>query len=260
MAPAQFDDQATLEAFALQQGRQASAGRRVALGICCATRVHQFDAEHQPATPNVAHLREVALQGAQVSDQALAHGSGVFGDVVLRQVTHDRRACGHGHLVAAEGARMGAWLPGIEPVAIDHHGQWQAATDGLGHHHHIRDDAGVLEGEHLAGAGETALDLIDDQGHAGLFSDAAQATQPVQVGGNHAALALHGFDDYRCRQLHAAFRVVEQVLQVMQVGFHPLGAALAERAAVVVRVRHEVHAIAEQGAQGFLWPQAAHQA
>ncbi|MNO63982.1 hypothetical protein D3C76_547020 [compost metagenome] len=46
----------------------------------------------------------------------------------------------------------------------------------------------------------------------------------------------------------------------MQVGLDPGFATQAERAAVVVRVRHELHAVAEQGPQRLLRPMAAHQA
>lgn len=70
----------------------------------------------------------------------------------------------------------------------------------------------MLEGEHPAGTGEAALDLVDDQRHPGLLGDPPQAAQPVEIGRNHAALALDHLDDHRRRQLHAAFRIVQQVL------------------------------------------------
>ncbi|MOA03740.1 hypothetical protein D3C78_1232620 [compost metagenome] len=60
--------------------------------------------------------------------------------------------------------------------------------------------------------------------------------------------------------MHAGLGIVEQVFQITQVGLDPLRAAKPERAAVIVRVRHELHATAEQGAQGLFRPQAAHQA
>ncbi|MNX90184.1 hypothetical protein D3C86_1222220 [compost metagenome] len=118
----------------------------------------------------------------------------------------------------------------------------------------------MLEGEHLAGAGEATLDFIDDQRDTRLFSDPPHTAQPVQIRRNHPALALHHFHDHRRRQLHTSLGIIEQVFQVTQVGFDPLRAAEPERAAVIVRVRHELHATAEQGAQGLFRPQAAHQA
>ncbi|KWV85210.1 hypothetical protein PFLmoz3_05154 [Pseudomonas fluorescens] len=117
----------------------------------------------------------------------------------------------------------------------------------------------MFEGKHFAGTPKTALNLIDDQRHPRLRGDTAQATQPVEVRRDHTALALDHFDNHRRWQQHAGFRVVEQVFQIMQVDPHTFGATQPKRATVVIREWQELHAIAEQGAQGFLWPQAAHQ-
>lgn len=92
----------------------------------------------------------------------------------------------------------------------------------------------MLEGEHLASAGEATLDLIDDQRYAGLLGDPPQTSQPFDVRRDHPALALHHLDDHRGRQGHARLRIVQQVLQVMQVGTHARLTAQAERATVVV--------------------------
>ncbi|MNZ76939.1 hypothetical protein D3C78_954610 [compost metagenome] len=118
----------------------------------------------------------------------------------------------------------------------------------------------MFEGKHLPGTGKTALDFIDNQGHPGLFGDPAQPPQPVEIGRNHPALALHDFNDHRRRQLHTGLRIVQQVFQIMQVGLHPALATQTERATVVIGERHELHAIAEQRPQRLLRSQAAHQA
>ncbi|MNJ73441.1 hypothetical protein D3C77_702340 [compost metagenome] len=89
----------------------------------------------------------------------------------LEEIDH-RRACGHGHLVTPEGAGMRPWLPGVQPLAVNHHRQRQATANGLGQHHDVRGDARVLECEHLASAGKAALNLIDDKRYTGFFSDA----------------------------------------------------------------------------------------
>ncbi|MNR01313.1 hypothetical protein D3C85_1171130 [compost metagenome] len=60
--------------------------------------------------------------------------------------------------------------------------------------------------------------------------------------------------------MHAGLGIVEQVFQIIQVGLDPLRAAQSERATIIVGIRHELHAAAEQSAQGFFRPQAAHQA
>ena len=107
---------------------------------------------------------------------------------------------------------------------------------------------------------KSALNLVDDQCDAGLLGDPAQTAQPLDVGRNHPALALHRFDDHRRWQLHAGLGIVEQVVQIAQIGLHTRRAAEAERATVVIRERHELHAVAEQCAQRLFRPQAAHQA
>ncbi|MNJ80452.1 hypothetical protein D3C77_788390 [compost metagenome] len=54
----------------------------------------------------------------------------------------------------------------------------------------------MFEGEHAPGAGEAALDLVDDQRHTRLLGDAAYAFEPFDIGRNHPALALHYFEDH----------------------------------------------------------------
>ena len=83
MAATEFQDQASLEAFALYLGCQAGEGRRVTLGIQCARRIDQFDTEHQATPTNITQLREVPLQDAQVLGQTLAHRRGMLADLVL---------------------------------------------------------------------------------------------------------------------------------------------------------------------------------
>ena len=260
MAATEFQDQASLEALALYARGQFAVGRRVPLGVRRAVRIDQFHAQHQPPATDIPQLRIVRLQALQVPAQALPHGLGMVRQAVLDQVFEHGRPCGHGHLVAAEGAGMGARLPGVEPVAVHHHGQGQAATDGFGQGDYVWDDTGVFEGEHAPGTGEAALDFIDDQRDARLLGDAPYALEPLDVGGYHAAFALHHFQNHRCWQRHPAFGVEQQVFQVVQVGLNARLAAQAEWAAIVVGVRHELHAAAQQCAQGLLGTQAPHQA
>ncbi len=101
---------------------------------------------------------------------------------------------------------------------------------------------------------KTALDFVDNQRHTRLLGDAAQAAQPVEVGRDYAAFTLHHFNNHRRRQQHASFRVVKQVFQVVQVDPHTLRTAQTKRAAVIVGIRQELHAIAKQRPQGFFGP------
>ncbi|MNH16710.1 hypothetical protein D3C79_763590 [compost metagenome] len=162
-------------------------------------RINQLNAKHQTTATNITQLWKILLQTAQVPAQALAHGLGVSAQVMVFDVLHHRRTCSHGHLVAAERPGMGARLPGIEPLTIDHHRQRQAATDGFGHHHHVRDDTGMLKRKHFARTGKATLDFIDDQGHTGLFGNTPHTTQPFQISWNHPTLSLHRLDDHRRR-------------------------------------------------------------
>jgi hypothetical protein len=82
---------------------------------------------------------------------------------VFDQVAQRRQAGRHRQLIAAKGAGVGARLPRIQVFVVDHDGQRQAAADGLGEHHHIGLDAGVLQGIELAGATPAGLDLVQDQ-------------------------------------------------------------------------------------------------
>ena len=64
----------------------------------------------------------------------------------------------------------------------------------LGHGDQIRDDAGMLDREHLAGARDAALHFVGDQHDAVLVAYPAQRAQ--ELGRRHveAALALHRLD------------------------------------------------------------------
>src|SRR3990167_5514866 len=83
MAPAQFQDQPALEAFALHQRRQLAMHRWVALTIRRASRVYQLHPQHQPTPTDIPQMREVALQDAQVFAQALTHGRRMARQVVI---------------------------------------------------------------------------------------------------------------------------------------------------------------------------------
>ncbi len=74
------------------------------------------------------------------------------------------RAGGHGELVAAEGAGVGAGFPGVQRGAVDDDGEREGAADGLGEDHHVGHDAAVLDGPEGAGAADPGLDLVDDEG------------------------------------------------------------------------------------------------
>src|SRR5476651_2235604 len=104
----QLENQPALEAFTLNQRRQARKGWRMTLGIRGTARIDQFDPQHQAAPADIAQLREVPLQDAQVLAQTRAHGRRVGRQLVFPEITHHRGTGGHGHLIATEGPGMGA--------------------------------------------------------------------------------------------------------------------------------------------------------
>ena len=73
----------------------------------------------------------------------------------------------------------------------------EAAADRLRGRDDIRLHAGPFMGEELAGASHAALNFIEKQQQAELVGDGAQAFQELDVGGAHAAFALHRLDQDR---------------------------------------------------------------
>ena len=160
---------------------------------------------------------------------------------MLFQVLQGGQAGGHRQLVAAEGAGVVTRFPGVELFLDAQHRERQAAADRFRHHDDVRLDARVFEGEQLARTGETGLNFVDDQQNAMLLRHFADALQPLGRRRVNAAFALNGFQDHRRRFAHAAFHVVDQVVEVVGQRLDAGFAADAQRAAVFMRVRHELH-------------------
>ncbi len=75
----------------------------------------------------------------------------------------------------------------------------EAAADALGDRHDVRRDAGPFMGEELAGAPDARLHLVEHQQQAEFVADLAEALQELDIGGAHAAFALHRLDQDRGR-------------------------------------------------------------
>ena len=73
----------------------------------------------------------------------------------------------------------------------------ETTAERLGERHDVRLDAGTLIGEQLAGAAHAALHLVEDQQHAVLVAQRAQAFQKLVRRHAHAALALDRLDQDR---------------------------------------------------------------
>ena len=61
---------------------------------------------------------------------------------------------------------------------------------------HVGHDAGVLEAEPLARAGEAGLHLVDHQQQAALVAQRPHVAQVLRVGRDDATLALHGLEQH----------------------------------------------------------------
>ena len=78
-----------------------------------------------------------------------------------------------------------------------HAGERKAGRDRLGDGHQVGLDAVVLDREHLPGAAEAGLHLVDDEDDPVLVADPAQPAHELLGRDDEAALALHGLDDDR---------------------------------------------------------------
>ncbi|SVK54484.1 Uncharacterised protein [Acinetobacter baumannii] len=187
-------------------------------------RLNDLDADHQAQTANVTDHRITFLQLGQLAFEPFALSGHFVGDLMLLQVLQGGQAGGHRQLVAAEGAGVVARFPGIELFFDAQHRERQAAADRFRHHDDVRLDAGV-----------------DDQQNAVFLRHFANALQPLGRGRVNPAFALNGFQDHRRRFTHAAFHVVNQIIEVVGQRLDAGFAADAQRAAVFMRVRHELH-------------------
>lgn len=109
VAAAEFDDEAVLQALTLDFGGEFAVGGGITgLG---GVGLDDFDADHQAAAADVAQVRGIALNVAQVAEQALAHLVSVGAELLLVDRIQGDTAGDHGQLVAAEGAGVGARGP-----------------------------------------------------------------------------------------------------------------------------------------------------
>ncbi len=104
------------------------------------------------------------------------------------------------------------------------------------------------------GAADTRLYLVGDQRDPPRGGDLSHPAQPGVRGGVDPALPLHGFDDHPGGGGHPALGVVQEVLRPARGEFGALGAADAERAAEVLRVREPGHPYLGGAARGVQGP------
>ncbi len=124
---------------------------------------------------------------------------------------------------------------------VDDDGEGEAAPDGVGEHHHIGDDAAVLDTPEGAGAADARAHLVGDERDGPGGGDVTDPAQPTVGRGQHAALVLHRFDDESGVARGPGNPLVEDGLGPTD--RQPLAgrAADAERAAVVLGIGQPGH-------------------
>ena len=98
----------------------------------------------------------------------------------------------------------------------------------------------MFEGKEFTGTGKASLNFVEDQQNAVFLSHFTDALQPLSRSRVHAAFALNSFQDHRGRFTHAAFNVVDQVIEVVGQRLHARFTTDTQWAAVLVWVRHEL--------------------
>ncbi len=109
---------------------------------------------------------------------------------------------GHRHRVAAKGRTVGSdHHPGRRFLAREAGAHREAAADPLGGGHDVGDDAVMLVGVELTGAGDAALNLVEHQHQIMLVAGGAKAGEEFVRAGADAALALNRLDQETGRVL-----------------------------------------------------------
>ncbi len=205
----------------------AEAVARLALGVL------DLHADHQPEAPDLADGGEALGQGREALAQLPAAADGV-GAVLPHDELERRQGRGAGDRVAAERRGVAPAGPVHHRGPRDHRAQRQPVGDPLREADDVAGDAPVLGGEHLARAADAALDLVEDEQHAVLVAEPAQARQEVRRRDDVPALALDRLDEDR-RQLFGRADGLQEGLDAVEVavaGVVDLGDQRGEAAAL----------------------------
>ena len=125
-------------------------------------------------------MREALLQLLQVPGEPLAHLVDMLDEAGLQDAVEHGIADGAGQRIAAIGRAVRARDHRFGHLALGEAGaEREAAADALGHRHDVGLDAGPLMREELAGPAIAALHLVEDQQHAVLVAERAQAAHEL---------------------------------------------------------------------------------
>jgi hypothetical protein len=124
---------------------------------------HQLHSRHGAHDADVADDVVVGFPALHslLEDRADAHGA--FGQLLVAHDVHHGHPRGARDGIAAVGAAEAAGVGSIHHVGSpDDPGKRETGGQALGDSHEVGLHARVLDGEELAGASETALDLVGD--------------------------------------------------------------------------------------------------
>ena len=141
---------------------------------------------------------------------------------------------GMGGISAAQGQHAALKMPGNMVAHQDRAHRHVPRCQALGQHHHVRHDAFMLDGEHLAGAAKAGDDFIGDEEDAVLVAQLPQAWQIAIRQREAAGRPGDRFDDdgrHRGRIFQA--QLVFQGLQAKNITFR---IGFIEITAVAVRI------------------------
>ncbi len=98
--------------------------------------------------------------------------------------------------IPAERGSVRTDAPALLQLAAGDDGAYrQSVGERLGYAHHVGDDAGVFEGPHATGSGDSGLDLVADEQDAVPVAQGPQFAQERGGSRVEAALALDRLDD-----------------------------------------------------------------
>ena len=200
----------------------------------------QLDAAEQPAPADIADMAVVAQPFGQRLVQQIAHGAHIGQQVVLGDLVLHRQRRRAGRGVAGIGVAMlkeaGAVTDGIENPARDHGGPDRLVTRAqpLGDGLDIGRDAFLLNGMEGAGSAHAAHHLVEDQQHAVLVADLADAAE-IALGRRHRAqgradhrLGDEGHDRVLAQFEDFGLQLVGRAQPIVSLALALLGPAIGE--------------------------------
>ena len=168
----------------------------------------EVDREHEALAADVGDERAFHGDGLEGVHDVLAHGGGVFDELVVFDDVQGGEGGGHRHVVLAVGVGVdNAAFHGVEDRLHDGFARNDGADGDVTTRQRLGDaeDVGldavkVLEGEPFAGATEAALDFVEDEDGAVGFAEALRGAKEF-FGDHFAGFALDRFDDEACNVL-----------------------------------------------------------